>query len=124
MKRFIRALSKGFAPVLVLSYFALCLIILAVSPANKGGLLISILCAAVAMTALRWSVWGILRMAGKHATKTELLVLVRITEVIMLLLTVATLVFTLLLWEIPSLWIFFPVPLFGLEGAVHFDATL
>ena len=118
MKRLIQSVQKFFAPVLILCCFALCLLILAVVPGNKAGILFAILCASLAMAGLRWSVWGILRQARKKATDTEFTILVRVTEVLMVLLTVTALVFTLLLWEIPTLWIFFPIPLFGLEGAL------
>ena len=118
MKRLIQSVQKFFAPVLILCCFALCLLILAVVPGNKAGILFAILCSALAMAGLRWSVWGILRQARKKATDTEFTILVRVTEILMVLLTVTALVFTLLLWEIPTLWIFFPIPLFGLEGAM------
>ncbi len=122
MKQFILALNKILLPILILSYFTLCLVLLAVVPGNKGGLLLAILCAAIAMAALRWSVWGILCRAKKHASEREFVILIRTIEAIMLLLTGTALVFTVLLWEIPSLWIFFPIPLFGLQGAIKLDA--
>ena len=118
MKRLIQSVQKFFAPVLILCCFALCLLILAVVPGNKVGILFAILCASLAMAGLRWSVWGILRRARKKATDTEFTILVRTTEVLMGIFAIASLVFALLLWEIPSVWIFFPIPLFGLEGAM------
>ncbi len=122
MRKFIQTLNRYFFPVLLIVYVALCLILLAVVPEGKGGLLLAILWAAITATALRWSVWGVLTLAKKTANSKELNLLLRTVEVFLLLITVAAGILALLLWEIPSIWLFFPTPLFALQGVVKMDA--
>ncbi|MBR7164916.1 MAG: hypothetical protein IKD18_01420 [Clostridia bacterium] len=86
------------------------------------GILFAILWSILSTLALRWGVWGILCLAKKRATKKEQTVLTRTTEGLMLLLSVATVVLCIVLRDIPPVWAFLPVPWFGLEGAVKFDA--
>ncbi len=123
MKRFIHTLDRILSPILILGYAALCIILLAVVPGGRVGLLFSILWAVASMAGLRWGVWGILQLARTKADAGELKVLVRTVEALMLILTVAAAIFAILLWDIPSVWLFLPVPLFGLAGAVRVDAN-
>ena len=122
MRRLIRGLDKFFAPALILGYFGLCICLLAVSEGRAP--LLSMLWAALMMAAMRWGIWGILKLTQKQTRQTPalLLTLTRTVEVLMLLLTVGAAVFAFLLWELPAVWLLIPACLFGLQGAVHFDA--
>ena len=122
MKSFIRTLNKFLTPTLIIGYLILCISLLAAAPEGKGGLLLAILWGAVTAAAFRWGTWGILLLAKKKANPKELLFLTRTVEILMLLLTAGALAFAILLREIPSVWIFFPTPLFALQGALRFDA--
>lgn len=122
MNQFIQTLNRYFFPVLLIVYLALCLVLLAVVPEGKGGLLLALLWAVVTATALRWSIRGVLTLAKKKADFREMTLLLRTVEVFLLLVTVAAGVFALLLREIPSVWLFFPTPLFALQGVVKMDA--
>lgn len=121
MKALISAINRWFAPTLYLSYAGLCLILFGVTPNGKLGLLFAFLWAVVTAVALRWGVWGILKSARKHADPTEWKILLRVTEGLMLLLTAAALIFAIILREIPAVWLFFPLPLFGLRGALAWE---
>ena len=121
MKALISAINRWFAPTLYLSYVGLCLILFGVTPNGKLGLLFALLWAVVTAVALRWGVWGILKSARKHTDPTEWKILLRVTEGLMLLLTVAALVFAIILREIPAVWLFFPLPLFGFRGALAWE---
>lgn len=121
MKRLITAVNRWFAPTLYLSYTALCLILLGVVPDGKIGLLFALLWAILTAAVLRWGVWGILKSARKHTDVGEWKILLRVTEALLLLLTIAALVFAILLPEIPAVWLFFPLPLFGLRGALAWE---
>ncbi len=120
MKKFRSILDKFFSPALILSYFALTMILLAVAE-NKLPLFLAALWGALSGAALRWGIWGILCLARKKATRKELKILTRTVEVILVLLTVAAMVVACLLWNITSVWLFLLTPLFGLQGAVKFD---
>ncbi len=122
MKAFLQSLDRYFLPVLLISYTALCLVLLAVVPEGKGGLLLAILWAGFTAAALRWSIWGVLTLAKKKAEPKEMTVLLRTVEIMLLLITAAAGVLTLLLRQIPAVWIFFPTPLFALQGVVKMDA--
>ena len=122
MKQFIKTVDRFFFPVLITAYAVLCIVLLAAVPEGKGGLLLAILWGAGISAALRWGTWGILNLAKKRANQKELTILVRTVEVLFLLVTVAALAFAILLREIPSIWLFFPTPLFALQGALKFDA--
>lgn len=125
MKRIIQGLDKWLSPVLILSFFAVCLILLAATPkAQALPMLLAILWATGMTLIMRWGIWGILRLAQVRfrAEKRALTVLVRTVEGLELLLSLAALVFALILWEIPAVWLFLPATLFGLQGAVKFDA--
>ena len=122
MKRFLKTLNRYFSPSLLIGYVALCLVLLAVTPEGTLGLLVAILWAGVTATALRWGVWGILKSAQKRTNPKEMKILLRTAEVFLLILFVVTLVFTILLAPIPSVWVFFPIPLFVLQGVVKIDA--
>lgn len=122
MKNLIQTLNKFLAPVLIMGYLTLCIVLLAAVPGGKVGILLAILWSILSALALRWGVWGILCLAKKRATKREQTVLTRTAEGLMLLLSAATAVLCVLLWDIPPIWAFLPVPWFGLEGAVRFDA--
>lgn len=122
VKRFLQGLDRVLSPILILSYVALSLLLLAAVPQGRAGLLLAILWGAVTAAALRWSVWGILKSAKTRTTPRAWTVLVRTTEALFLLLTVAALVASILLREIPAVWLFFPTPLFGLQGALRLDA--
>ncbi len=124
MKRFIHTLDRFGSPVLILSYAALCILLLAATPQGKGPFLWAILCGVATAAAFRWGTWAILVRARKKATPSELAVLTGTVEILFLLFTAAATVLTILLWEIPALWVFFPTPLFGLRGAIRFHTTL
>ncbi len=109
-------------PVLILGCLTLDIVLLAVVPGGPG-LLLAMVWAAVTMGLLRWCVFAILRRASLRATPRESTVLVRTVEGLMVLLTAAALTISILLWEIPVVWVFFPLPLFGLSGAVKADAA-
>ena len=121
MKGFLSAVIRWFAPVLYLAYAALCLILLGVVPDGKIALLFALLWAVLTAVLLRWGIWAVLKSARKHATVKEWKILLRVTECLMLLLTAAALVFAVLLGEIPAVWLFFPLPLFGLRGALVWE---
>lgn len=123
MKQFLTALDKGMTPVLSLTYLAVCLIVLTVIPAGTGGIyLLMTLWAIALMILMRWGIWGILRMAQKqYSTLPPLRRLVRLTEIVELVLFVGAVIWSILLWELPMLWLFVPIPLFGFQGALHFD---
>lgn len=125
MKKIIQGLNKGFSPVLILSFFATCLILLAATPKAQALPMLSAILWATGMTVImRWGIWGILRMAQARfrAEKKALTVLVRTVEGLELLLSLAAVVFALILREIPAVWLFLPAALFGLQGAIKFDA--
>ena len=123
MRKFLCGLDKFFAPALILGYFGLCICLLAVSEGRAP--LLSMLWAALMMAAMRWGTWGILKLTQKRTRQTPalLLILTRTVEALMLLLTVGSLVLSILLRELPAVWLLIPACLFGLQGAVHFDAT-
>lgn len=123
MERFLKTLNRYFFPSLLIGYVALCLVLLAVTPEGTLGLLVAMLWAAVTATALRWGVWGILKSAQKKASPKEMKILLRTAEIFLLILFVAALVFAILLAPIPSVWLFFPIPLFVLQGIIKIDAT-
>lgn len=122
MKKLISVLDKALIPVLSLASAAIFLILLAVTDGGKVGLLLAMAASAVMMAGMRWSVGMILRSAAKRTTRKEFRILVRIVEALMLLLFAAFLVGVILLWDVPPVWLFCPVPLFGLAGALRFDA--
>ncbi len=122
MKRFLKTLNRVFFPSLLIGYVALCLVLLAVTPEGTLGLLVAILWAVGTATALRWGVWGILKSAQKKANPKEMKILLRTAEVLLLILFVVAFIFTILLAPIPSVWLFFPIPLFVLQGVVKIDA--
>ena len=123
MRKFLCGLDKFFAPALVLGYIGLCICLLAVSEGNAP--LLSMLWAALMMAAMRWGIWGILKLTQKRTRQTPmlLLVLTRVVEGLMLLLTAGAIVLSILLWELPAVWLLIPACLFGLQGAVHFEVT-
>lgn len=125
MKRVIRFLDRVLSPVLILSYLCLCVVLLAAVPAEqKLTLFITMLWAAAMMATMRWGIWGILQIARTktRAGHRELKFLVRTVEVLESIVSVTTVVFAILLRDIPAVWLFLPVALFGLQAAVRFDA--
>ena len=123
MRRLIRGLDKFLAPALILGYFGLCICLLAVSEGKAP--LLSMLWAALMMAAMRWGTWGILKLTQKRTRQSPalLLILTRTVEVLMLLLTAGAVALAVLLWELPAVWLLIPACLFGLQGAIHFDAA-
>ena len=122
MKRFLQTLNRVFFPSLLIGYVALCLVLLAVTPESTVGLLVAILWAVGTATALRWGVWGLLTSAQKRANPKEMTLLLRTAEVLLLILFVVAFVVAILLAPIPSVWVFFPIPLFVLQGVIKIDA--
>lgn len=125
MKPLIRILDRVLTPVLILTYVALCVLLLAVTEQKAAlPILLSMFWAGVMMAALRWGVWGILKgsLRKGKASRKSVLLLTRFTELLLLLLTGAALWLSLFLWEIPSVWLLIPAFLFGFRGAVRFDA--
>lgn len=121
MRAFLCSLDKFFAPMLILGYFGFSICLLAVSGGATA--LLSLLWTALMMVAMRWGIWGILKLTKKRTRQTPslLLVLTRVVEGIMLLLTVGSIVLSILLWELPAVSLLIPACLFGLQGAVHFE---
>ena len=123
MKKLIRFLDRVMTPALILSYVTLCVILLAVSP--KVSALLAMLWGGAMMAALRWGIWGILKLAQKTTSdRGALKVLVRTVEVIQILLILASVALSILLWEIPSVMLLVPAAFFGLRGAIRFDAAM
>ena len=121
MKKLILFLDRVMTPTLILSYVALCVILLAVSP--KVSALLAMLWGGAMMAALRWGIWGILKLAQKTTSdRSALKVLVRTVEVLQVLLIIVSAVISILLWEIPSVMLLVPAAFFGLRGAIRFDA--
>lgn len=125
MRRFIAFLDRTMTPVLILVYIALCILLLAVAqPGTGGGLMIGMLWGAGMMAALRWGVYGILKLAHRNGkeSRTALTALVRTAEILLLLLACFGIGISVLFREFPAVWLLIPVFLFGLRGALRFDA--
>ena len=114
-------LDRGMTPVLILSYVGLCLMLLAVSPGVNA--LLAMLWGGAMMGALRWGIWGILSLGRRiNPDPVAVKILTRTVEVIQILLILFSIVLSVLLWAIPSLWLLIPSAFFGLRGAIRFDA--
>jgi hypothetical protein len=125
MKKFILFLDRILTPTLILSYFAYCIVLLAVAEKGKFGLFLAMFWAGGMMWLMQWGIRkAFLRIVRKGRTgKTEFAVLVRTTEVVLLLCTVAVAVAACFLPDVLATWLMVPVLLFGVRGAIRIDAT-
>ena len=121
MRKVVRFLDRVMSPVLILSYIALCLMLLAVSPGVNAFL--AMVWGGVMMAALRWGIWGILSL-GRRMNRDPIFlkVLTRTVEVLQVLLILSSIFVAVLLWSVPSVWLLIPSAFFGLRGAIRFDA--
>ena len=121
MRKVVRFLDGVMSPVLILSYIAICLMLLAVSPGVNAFL--AMVWGGAMMAALRWGIWGILSL-GRRMNRDPLFlkVLTRTVEVLQVLLILASIFVAVLLWSVPSVWLLIPSAFFGLRGAIRFDA--
>lgn len=124
MKRLVLALDRGATPVLILTYVALCVTVLAVSPEGTGlPVFFAMLWTVVLMGLLRWGVWGVLCLAGRGRRGPKgARALTYTAEVLFLLLTGYAVAVSTVLSGIPSVWLSVPVTLFGVRGALRYHA--
>lgn len=108
-------------PLLLLSYLALCILLLAISPGRNAFL--AMLWGGLMMAALYWGIRGILSLGRRiNPDPAAVKILVRTVEVIQILLILFAILLAVLLWEIPAVWLLIPAAFFGLRGAIRFDA--
>ena len=125
MKRLISFLDRVMTPILILAYVAICIILLAITDTERGGaLLLSMVWAGAVMALLRWGIWGILTLAYKTGRESQNAVkaLVRTVEILQILLTGAAVATAIVFRSFPAVWLLIPTALFGLRGALRFDA--
>ena len=121
--RIVTFFAKVLSPAVGLGYYAVGLVLLAVAPAgNKRALLLALLWAGVLMALLYAGIYGSLYLSRKRGDDPVLRVLVRVTEITLLVLSLAAAGVAVWLYDVPMAASLLPVSLFGLGGALRFDA--
>ena len=121
MKKVISFLARYLAPITVITWFGVSVIVLAVAD-NKKGLLLALLWSALIAALLYWGVYGILSLSRKRLGdgSKELRFLVRATAAAEILLSVGAAVTAIVLYDLPTAANLLPVILLGLGGTLRF----